>query len=72
VHRINPNRATNSQIMARPEMSPGGTIARMNERLRRAMLRRGLDIGSLAESAEIKSVERWIVRHEALVVRMEV
>ncbi|WP_222720294.1 helix-turn-helix domain-containing protein [Actinomadura sp. HBU206391] len=34
----------------------------MNERLRRSMLRRGLDVGSLAESAQVsvKSVERWI------------
>ncbi|HEU5024639.1 MAG TPA: XRE family transcriptional regulator [Spirillospora sp.] len=34
----------------------------MNERLRRAMLRRGLDMESLAGAAEVsvKSVERWI------------
>lgn len=34
----------------------------MNERLRRAMLRRGLDVASLADSAEVstKSVERWL------------
>ncbi|MFC6881948.1 MULTISPECIES: helix-turn-helix domain-containing protein [Actinomadura] len=34
----------------------------MNERLRRAMLRRGLDIAALAVQAEVstKSVERWL------------
>ncbi|MGI5421051.1 XRE family transcriptional regulator [Actinomadura luteofluorescens] len=34
----------------------------MNERLRRAMLRRGLDIAGLADAAEVstKSVERWL------------
>ncbi|WP_329520060.1 XRE family transcriptional regulator [Spirillospora sp. NBC_01491] len=34
----------------------------MNERLRRAMLRRGLDVGTLSEQAEVstKSVERWL------------
>ncbi|MFD0853370.1 helix-turn-helix domain-containing protein, partial [Actinomadura adrarensis] len=34
----------------------------MNERLRRAILRRGLDIAEFAEKAQIstKSVERWI------------
>ena len=44
-------------------MSVDGTVPDMtNERIRRAMLRAGFDIGSLAEVAQVsdKSVERWI------------
>jgi ribosome-binding protein aMBF1 (putative translation factor) len=44
-------------------MSIDGTLRDMtNERIRRAMLRAGFDIATLAASAEVseKSVERWI------------
>src|SRR3569833_3255826 len=44
-------------------MSEDGTLPDMtNERLRRATLRAGFDVGTLAEAAEVsgKSVERWI------------
>ena len=45
-----------------PQRLIDATIGYVNERLRRAMLRRGLDVVALAESAEVstKSVERWI------------
>lgn len=42
-----------------PKMAASGS---MNERLRRAMLRRGLDVETFADQAEVsvKSVERWV------------